>query len=82
MPSRTFAPTRGPLNRHSAYATTCEPRWPCAPLRGVGRPKSHSETEEARIRERLVQGESVRALATELGTSRMTVMRIRDAVMG
>lgn len=45
-----------------------------------GRPKSDSESVEARIRERLAQRESVRVLATELGTSRMTVMRIRDAM--
>ena len=39
-----------------------------------------SESEEVRIRERLAKVESVRSIAIELSTSRMTVMRIRDAV--
>lgn len=45
----------------------------------LGRPKALSDTKTADVRSRLSEGVSVAALAREFDTSRMTIMRIRDA---
>ncbi|PRY91910.1 putative DNA-invertase from lambdoid prophage Rac, partial [Hasllibacter halocynthiae] len=45
----------------------------------IGRPPSLSARARAAVREGLAAGESVAALARRHGTSRQTVMRIRDA---
>lgn len=45
-----------------------------------GRPWSVSATRMEDIREKLATGSSVASLAKEFGTSRQTIMRIRDAV--
>ena len=47
----------------------------------LGRPQSLSNAQTGAIWQRLGIGESVAALAKEYGTSRQTVMRVRDAAM-
>ena len=46
----------------------------------LGRPQRLSNLQAGVVRQRLVLGESVAALAREFGTSRQTVMRVRDAI--
>lgn len=46
--------------------------------KSLGRPKSLSSKETQAVLERLAAGESVAATAKAMGTSRQTVMRIRD----
>jgi putative DNA-invertase from lambdoid prophage Rac len=46
----------------------------------LGRPASLTKAESAVVLQRLKAGESVAALAKEIGTSRQTVMRARDAL--
>jgi putative DNA-invertase from lambdoid prophage Rac len=46
----------------------------------LGRPQRLSNLQAGTVRLRLVSGESVAALAREFGTSRQTVMRVRDAI--
>jgi len=45
----------------------------------LGRPQSLSDAQAIEIREKLASGVAVAALAREYGTSRQTVMRVRDA---
>ena len=46
----------------------------------LGRPQSLTEVQTGLVRERLAKGEAVAAIARDLGTSRQTVMRAREAV--
>lgn len=46
----------------------------------LGRPQSLNEDQTGLVRERLAKGEAVAAIARDLGTSRQTVMRVREAV--
>ncbi|RQO51612.1 resolvase [Variovorax sp. KBW07] len=48
--------------------------------KALGRPFSLSELQSQEVRQRVKAGDSVAALAREFGTSRQTIMRIRDAV--
>ena len=45
----------------------------------IGRPQSLDKGKVAMVRQKLSEGHSVAALARELGTSRQTVMRVRDS---
>ena len=45
-----------------------------------GRPPALTEKQRAYVRTKLAAGSSARALAKELGTSRMTIMRSRDEI--
>jgi putative DNA-invertase from lambdoid prophage Rac len=47
--------------------------------KAIGRPPSLSKVAAEAVRARLAQGEAVAALAREFGTSRQSVMRVRDA---
>lgn len=47
--------------------------------KALGRPLSLSPEEVATARERLAAGDPVAAIARDLGTSRQTIMRVRDA---
>lgn len=47
--------------------------------RRLGRPPSIDDRKRAEILEALAQGESIKSLASRFGTSRQTVMRIREA---
>ena len=47
----------------------------------LGRPASLTKAQSAAVLQRLKAGESVAAVAKELGTSRQTVMRARDALV-
>lgn len=49
--------------------------------RVLGRPQSLTKVQAALVRDRIATGMSVASLAKELGTSRQTVMRVRDAVV-
>jgi putative DNA-invertase from lambdoid prophage Rac len=46
----------------------------------LGRPQSLNEAQTGMVRERLAKGEAVAAIARDLGTSRQTIMRVREAV--
>ena len=46
----------------------------------IGRPQSLDKGQVAMVRQKLSEGRSVAALAREFGTSRQTVMRVRDSV--
>jgi len=46
----------------------------------LGRPQRLTKVQVRSVQDRLLSGESVAALARELGTSRQTVMRARDSV--
>ena len=46
----------------------------------LGRPQSLTEVQTGLVRERLAKGEAVAAIARDLGTSRQTVMRVREAL--
>ena len=46
----------------------------------LGRPQSLTNVQSLLVRDRLAAGASVASLAKELGTSRQTVMRVRDTV--
>ncbi|HXE23089.1 MAG TPA: recombinase family protein [Rhodoferax sp.] len=46
----------------------------------LGRPQSLSDAQTQAVRQRLDAGEAVAAIARDIGTSRQTVMRVRDAV--
>jgi len=46
--------------------------------KAIGRPGALSDAQQEAVRDRLSKGESVSALAKELGTSRQTIMRARD----
>ena len=46
--------------------------------KAIGRPGALTEAQQEAVRDRLSKGESVSALAKELGTSRQTIMRARD----
>lgn len=50
--------------------------------KALGRPQSLSDSQVQAVRQRLVAGEAVAAIAREFGTSRQTVMRIRAHEMG
>lgn len=45
----------------------------------IGRPQSLDKGQVAMVRQKLSEGHSVAALAREFGTSRQTVMRVRDS---
>jgi putative DNA-invertase from lambdoid prophage Rac len=45
----------------------------------LGRPQTLTKQQVGLLRQRIGAGESIAALAKELGTSRQTVMRARDA---
>jgi putative DNA-invertase from lambdoid prophage Rac len=49
--------------------------------KALGRPRSLIEGQANQVRERLSKGDSVASIARELGTSRQTVMRVRDAAL-
>ena len=46
----------------------------------LGRPQSLTEAQTGLVRERLAKGEAVAVIARDLGTSRQTVMRAREAL--
>jgi putative DNA-invertase from lambdoid prophage Rac len=48
--------------------------------KALGRPSSLTPTQQEQLRARLAAGASVAALARDYGTSRQTVMRVRDTV--
>ena len=45
----------------------------------LGRPAALTAEQQAQVRERIAKGETVSAIARDLGTSRQTIMRARDA---
>ena len=45
----------------------------------LGRPSALTPDQQAQVRERVAKGETVSAIARDLGTSRQTIMRARDA---
>ena len=47
----------------------------------LGRPTALTPEQQARVRARIAQGETVSAIARNMGTSRQTIMRARDAQM-
>ena len=47
--------------------------------KAIGRPQSLDKNQMAIVRQKLSEGHSVAALARELGTSRQTVMRVRNS---
>ena len=47
--------------------------------KALGRPSSLSTDQQARVREKIANGESVSSIAREMGTSRQTIMRARDS---
>jgi putative DNA-invertase from lambdoid prophage Rac len=48
--------------------------------KALGRPSALSPVQQEQVRSRVAAGHSVASLARELGTSRQTIMRTRDAV--
>ena len=48
--------------------------------RAIGRPQSLDKGQVATVRQKLSQGLSVASVAREFGTSRQTIMRVRDSV--
>ncbi len=48
--------------------------------KAIGRPQSLDKGQIAMVRQKLSEGHSVASLAREFGTSRQTVMRVRDSV--
>ena len=47
----------------------------------LGRPAALTTGQQAQVRDRIAKGETVSAIARDLGTSRQTIMRARDAQM-
>lgn len=47
----------------------------------LGRPAALTAGQQAQVRDRIAKGETVSAIARDLGTSRQTIMRARDAQM-
>ena len=47
--------------------------------RALGRPSTLSADEQALVRERIADGETVSSIARDMGTSRQTIMRARDS---
>ena len=45
--------------------------------KALGRPRALTQKQEALVRERLKQGQSIATVARELNTSRQTIMRVR-----
>ena len=45
----------------------------------LGRPAALTADQQAQVRERIANGETVSSIARDLGTSRQTIMRARDA---
>lgn len=45
----------------------------------LGRPAALSIDQQVQVRDRIAQGETISAIARDLGTSRQTIMRARDA---
>ena len=45
----------------------------------LGRPTALTVNQQAQVRERIAAGETVSAIARDMGTSRQTIMRARDA---
>ena len=45
----------------------------------LGRPSALTPDQQAQVRERIAKGETVSSIARDLGTSRQTIMRARDA---
>lgn len=45
----------------------------------LGRPAALTTDQQAQVRERIAKGETVSAIARDMGTSRQTIMRARDA---
>ena len=45
----------------------------------LGRPAALSADQQAQVRTRIAAGETVSAIARDMGTSRQTIMRARDA---
>lgn len=45
----------------------------------LGRPAALTADQQAQVRERIAKGETVSAIARDMGTSRQTIMRARDA---
>ena len=48
--------------------------------KAIGRPQSLGKGQLAMVRQKLSEGHSVASLAREFGTSRQTVMRVRDRI--
>ena len=48
--------------------------------KSLGRPTALSIAQQADVRARIAKGETVSAIARDLGTSRQTIMRARDAL--
>ena len=53
----------------------------CAKAEGkpLGRPAALTAHQQEQVRERIAAGETVSAIARDMGTSRQTIMRARDA---
>ena len=47
--------------------------------KALGRPSTLSADEQALVRERIADGETVSSIARDMGTSRQTIMRARDS---
>ncbi len=45
----------------------------------LGRPAALTTDQQAQVRDRIARGETISAIARDLGTSRQTIMRARDA---
>ncbi|CAG0909137.1 unnamed protein product [Cyprideis torosa] len=45
----------------------------------LGRPTALSADQQAQVRDRIANGETISAIARDMGTSRQTIMRARDA---
>ena len=48
----------------------------------LGRPSALTPEQQAQVRDRIAKGETISAIARDLGTSRQTIMRARDAQEG
>ena len=48
--------------------------------KAIGRPQSLDKGQVGVVRQRLSEGHSVASVAREFGTSRQTIMRVRDSV--
>lgn len=46
--------------------------------KALGRPSTLSADQQAQVREKIASGETVSSIAREMGTSRQTIMRVRD----
>lgn len=48
----------------------------------LGRPRALSEDQQEQVQQRLANGESISAIARDIGTSRQTIMRVRKITLG